>query len=484
MEPTRRFWILAALGTGSAVLGMLFGDVLWVGVPLGIGGWLLVEQLVFTETLTTVATQEPLRQTLDRDTVLVDETTTLTVTVSEEAAELNALDGRVTITPPPAVTLTDPAEYEIPASQDQLAVPLQPTVAGTYTIPAPTVTVRSYRGLFRETLRLGNACSVTAEPRVPRDIHIGTGGERIAVAAGEHDAAQGGTGFEPGELREYLPGDPTNRIDWNATARLGEPYVREFEAESTRQTHLFVDCRTPMQAGPPGLTKLDHAREIGLWLTNYVAELGDPSALTCIGDEDITGTAAAESSTSHYRRIRRTILDVAATPTTADSPDASTRQRQPRSAVRTHRDAQAIATSLTDDSAFAETLRPYFQNATAYLEQVKTDPLFDAVHDRVTETSGDSWLVIITDDSNPAELLEAVQFATGRDVDVSVFILPSILFDTDAFTDLDTAYAEYRDFEEYRQQLATRPNVTAFEVGPRDRLAALLDNAAAGEVQQ
>ncbi|MDY6774447.1 MAG: hypothetical protein SVS85_04565, partial [Candidatus Nanohaloarchaea archaeon] len=32
----------------------------------------------------------------------------------------------------------------------------------------------------------------------------------------------------------------------------GEPYVWEFEARTTRRTHLFVDCRVGMLAGEPG----------------------------------------------------------------------------------------------------------------------------------------------------------------------------------------------------------------------------------------
>lgn len=480
MEPTRRLWILAALGVTSAVLGILFADRLWLGVPLGIGGWLLAEQLVFTQALTTISNEAPIQQTLDHETVLVDESTTLTIADTTADDETRTLSGQLTIRSPPAVTLEDGDEYEFPLSQSQLFVDIRPTVAGTYTIPAPSVTVESHRGLFKETIPVGESCSVTAEPRVPRDIHIGTGGERIAVAAGEHDAAQGGSGFEPGELREYLPGDPTNRIDWNATARLGEPYVREYEAESTRQTHLVVDCRRSMQAGPQGLTKLDHAREIGLWLTDYVARLSDPYAITCIGDEDITGSPPAASTSTQYRRIRRTILDLAA----HQSPDDDRENhQQPGSPVRTHQEAQTIAESLTDDSAFAETLRPYFEESTAYLEQVTTDPLFDAIENRVSSSSGDSWVVVITDDANRAELVEAVQFATARDIHVSVFLLPSILFDRTAFADLDSAYGAYREFEEYRQQLAAYPQVTAFEVGPRDRLAALLSKAPTTEAQ-
>jgi len=65
-----------------------------------------------------------------------------------------------------------------------------------------------------------------------------------------------------------------------------------------------------------------------------------------------------------------------------------------------------------------------------------------------------------------------------------VFLLPTVLFDSQAFTDLEAAYTDYRDVETFRQQLAAPTNSTAFEVGPRDRLASLLAAAPDGRAPQ
>jgi len=40
--------------------------------------------------------------------------------------------------------------------------------------------------------------------------------------------------------------------------------------------------------------------------------------------------------------------------------------------------------------------------------------------------------------------------------------------------DLDDAYHRYTEFEAFRRELAAIPRVTAFEVGPSDRLANVL----------
>ncbi|MDL0130140.1 DUF58 domain-containing protein [Halobacterium salinarum] len=267
-------------------------------------------------------------------------------------------------------------------------------------------------------------------------------------------------------------------MDWKATARLGEPHIHEVETESTRRTHLFVDRRTPMDAGPDGLTKLAHARETAIWLTEHITNLGDPLALTIVGDDDAVGSQTTEASTAQYQRIRRQLRDLSAgTPTAAGSPQST------RSATRSSQEARDVADSLTDDSVFSRTLQPYFQHVDAYIDRVTADPLFQSVQKRLANDGGDSWLIIITDDTNRVELLETTRMAAGVDTHVSVFVLPSVLFDEQVFTNLEEAYAEYRDFEEFRQQLAAIPNTSAFEVGPHDRLAALLEAAPSQEVQ-
>ena len=37
-----------------------------------------------------------------------------------------------------------------------------------------------------------------------------------------------GRGIEFSEVREYVPGDDVRTIDWNVTARMNAPYVKEF----------------------------------------------------------------------------------------------------------------------------------------------------------------------------------------------------------------------------------------------------------------
>ncbi len=50
--------------------------------------------------------------------------------------------------------------------------------------------------------------------------------------------------LRPRGLREYRPGEPARHIDWKATARRGEPFVRLFDRTVTQSVVLIVECDT------------------------------------------------------------------------------------------------------------------------------------------------------------------------------------------------------------------------------------------------
>ena len=59
---------------------------------------------------------------------------------------------------------------------------------------------------------------------------------------GLHSSKQKGDGIEFFDLREYCAGDDPRRIDWKVTARLQEPFVREFQEDRDAVHHVFLDC--------------------------------------------------------------------------------------------------------------------------------------------------------------------------------------------------------------------------------------------------
>jgi len=60
----------------------------------------------------------------------------------------------------------------------------------------------------------------------------------------------GGSGLEFHSIREYRPGDPVKRIDWNRVARGGEPATMQFREEHAATVVLLVDARSEAFVAP------------------------------------------------------------------------------------------------------------------------------------------------------------------------------------------------------------------------------------------
>ena len=78
-----------------------------------------------------------------------------------------------------------------------------------------------------------------------------------------------GVGTELSAVRAYRPGDDVRHLDWNATARTGEPHVRVHVAERSVTTWLMLDLSPSMAFGTADRLKVDVAEGI----TNAVGRL-------------------------------------------------------------------------------------------------------------------------------------------------------------------------------------------------------------------
>jgi uncharacterized protein (DUF58 family) len=465
MQTTRRFWLTIATVATTAILAVLLRLPLLFGVPVGLSGWLVARQAAFTSTVQAINAQTDVTYTVTPNPVLVDETVELTVSVDRTTSPTPA--SRLKLRTVPGIDITSESETALPVGESTtvLNASATVTVAGRYTLPPPNVSLEDPAGLFTETIPLGEPTTVTVTPRVPRDIHVGEGGERIGIAIGDHDAEQGSAGFEPGELQEYTPGDPANRIDWKATARLQDPYIRDFEAESSRQTILLVDNRATMQTGREGETKLEYAREVAMWLLEYANSVTDPFATTIVHDDDTWRSGPPTTADTDYRRIRRHLQDLSPQPQRVSSS---------KTWSVTASTAQDRSRDLNGDDQFERTLAPYFTDVTTYYQRVADTPLFEMARRETASADGGAWLAIITDDKNREELLETVRAVATETTSVAVFVLPSVLFSPTGLTDVPAAYEDYLDFEDFRQRLAAIPHTRAYEVGPQDRLDTVL----------
>lgn len=68
-----------------------------------------------------------------------------------------------------------------------------------------------------------------------------------------------GHGSELGETHEYQPGDDVRRMDWNVTARMQVPHVRETIADRELETWLVIDLSASLAFGTARCEKRDLA---------------------------------------------------------------------------------------------------------------------------------------------------------------------------------------------------------------------------------
>lgn len=95
-----------------------------------------------------------------------------------------------------------------------------------------------------------------------RKLEIRTKGMVNNIFGGEYQSAFKGRGMEFSEVREYSYGDDIRQIDWNVTARTGDPFIKLFEEEREQTLMLCVDISPSGVFGSRSQRKMDLAIEI------------------------------------------------------------------------------------------------------------------------------------------------------------------------------------------------------------------------------
>lgn len=315
---------------------------------------------------------------------------------------------------------------------------------------------------------MGTQPSITVESRVPRNIHIGKSGDRVKAGAGGYKSDRAGISLTPVEIREYVPGDDTRHIDWKATARLDKTYVRELEGELDIETMVILDHRATMADGQEGETKLDFAREVALGIIDNAKHLSDPVGWCSVGDGGLTHSSQPNTDPDSYRLIATQLRTLQAT----DSQTNTSESRAPAS-----RHTKKLASTLNGESDFDQKLRPFFSRDQAGVQRLAEEPLFKTVKTAVANLNRSAIIILITDDAYRAELREAVKLLQNSNQQILIFLTPSALYKTNSTLDLERAYRQYTDFESFRRELDTIHGVSAYEIGPSDRLAHILSTA-------
>ena len=89
----------------------------------------------------------------------------------------------------------------------------------------------------------------TAPDRLLRRLEWRLGRRLDGRLLGAYRTVWHGTGIDFTDLREYTPEDDVRHIDWNVTARLDEPFVRQYTEDRELTAWLVVDRSASMRFG-------------------------------------------------------------------------------------------------------------------------------------------------------------------------------------------------------------------------------------------
>jgi uncharacterized protein (DUF58 family) len=456
VQPTRRFCGTTGVGVVLTATAVLFARPLLFVPAAAVFAWLLASQVAFVHALSRFDETLTVDQSFDRDATAVDDSAVLSIAVDGEPDSLS-----VAVRPQLSAGLIRESSAEY-AFEEPIQVSVRSPIAGSHRVDSPKFEVRDPTGLFVERMTRGHPAQLRVEPRRPRRVHVGEGGDAIAAAFGEHTGSRGEGGLVPAELREYTTAESANRIDWKATARLPTTHVREFEAETDLATILIIDARSGLDIGPDGETAMDYLRAAAL---NYLAaaeSLGDSVGCFGIDDEGVRRLVTPTSSTRGYERVREAVSDL------TSKSNTGRRHRSPPLAVRSRQ--------LDRETTFGQTLTRYTGSRPPAASSA--DPVTAAIRSARQHHSGTVQFAVFTDDTDRADVRNAVGTATPADNPVSVFLAPRVLYEPGSLADLPKAAERYGGFERFRRTLANIEGVRAMEVAPGDRLDTVLEATA------
>jgi uncharacterized protein (DUF58 family) len=128
-----------------------------------------------------------------------------------------------------------------------------------------------------------------------------------SLFAGEYLSVFKGQGLEFAEVRAYNPGDDVRSIDWNVTARLGVPYVKQFVEERELTVFLLVDVSGSQRWGTRVRLKSELTAEAAVTLGMSATQNNDRVGLMAVTDR-VEHLVPPRKGRRHALRVVRDLL--------------------------------------------------------------------------------------------------------------------------------------------------------------------------------
>lgn len=128
-----------------------------------------------------------------------------------------------------------------------------------------------------------------------------------ATFAGEYQSAFKGQGLEFDEVRPYQYGDDVRAIDWNVTAKAGQPYIKKFKEEREQTLFVLFDTSGSGDFGPADENKRFIGMEMAAIMAFSAMKNNDKFGLATFSDH-IEQYYKPEKGRKHIMKIIRGVL--------------------------------------------------------------------------------------------------------------------------------------------------------------------------------
>jgi uncharacterized protein (DUF58 family) len=139
-----------------------------------------------------------------------------------------------------------------------------------------------------------------------RKLEIKTKKAVESLMQGAYHSIFRGRGIEFSDVREYVPGDDIRSIDWNITARMNEPYIKEYIEERNLTMYIMFDISASNDFGSTKQKK-ESAIELAASIIFSAVRNNDKIGL-CLFTNDIEQLIMPKTGKKHALKLIREMI--------------------------------------------------------------------------------------------------------------------------------------------------------------------------------
>lgn len=143
--------------------------------------------------------------------------------------------------------------------------------------------------------------------RVKARVDLHTANRARGLIQGRGRSLFKGSGEDFDDLKFYQPGDKISDIDWKATARSGEPLIRQFNEERVRHLSIVADTSAAMSATAADGSSKREAMILAAGLVCFLGQRSGDLVGLVAGSEHQPLQLPARASDGHLELLLRTI---------------------------------------------------------------------------------------------------------------------------------------------------------------------------------